>query len=356
MEDYSDFSDDPDPKTAIDDNLQGISFSPPLWEQRLDKFREILFSLKVVEVCDLGCGSGKLISQLCRCKGPRRIYGVDIDKFSLEEAAEECRPNMADFHFPRKHELKVSLFHGSILDPCELIPYQIQCVTLGEVIEHIYPESVPILTENIFKYIYPKYAIVSTPNREFNVYFPDPKHMRNYDHKFEWTRKEFEEWSHKVCKEYGYEVEFTGVGFPIGYQDHGFCTQFAVFRKQKFSYEKRPCSVKKGQFTNYEEFLYEIQKYDDFKSKFINSLYYSCNLAKSWNYLGNEDPIPLTEVFRVPTICVLCDGSLNRLRELILLYKNCGSYDFIYSQAYDTLTLVLSSDESSDYSSENEDI
>lgn len=46
----------------------------------------------------------------------------------------------------------------------------------------------------------PRLVIVTTPNAEFNVNFPqlmygtpDSK-FRHWDHKFEWTRKEFEEW------------------------------------------------------------------------------------------------------------------------------------------------------------------
>lgn len=129
----SDISQDNEFAIINDDSLGSLVFNPPLWEQRLDKVREILFSLKVVELCDLGCGSGKLISQLCRCKGLRKLYGIDIDKDSLEEASDETRPTVADFQFPRKDELTVSLIQGSILEPCGLIPHQIQCITLCEV-------------------------------------------------------------------------------------------------------------------------------------------------------------------------------------------------------------------------------
>lgn len=46
----------------------------------------------------------------------------------------------------------------------------------------------------------PKIVIVTTPNVEFNVYFPQLKYgtpeatLRIEDHRFEWTRKEFQEW------------------------------------------------------------------------------------------------------------------------------------------------------------------
>ena len=36
--------------------------------------------------------------------------------------------------------------------------------------------------------------------------------FRHWDHKFEWSRQEFEEWSHGVARHYGYEVKFHGIG------------------------------------------------------------------------------------------------------------------------------------------------
>lgn len=47
---------------------------------------------------------------------------------------------------------------------------------------------------------HPEILIVTTPNCEYNVNFPDLKYntpesiFRHDDHKFEWTRKEFEFW------------------------------------------------------------------------------------------------------------------------------------------------------------------
>jgi len=51
------------------------------------------------------------------------------------------------------------------------------------------------MPEAVFGQLSPKVVIVTTPNVEFNVLFPDLKGFRHYDHKFEWTRAEFEEWS-----------------------------------------------------------------------------------------------------------------------------------------------------------------
>jgi len=38
--------------------------------------------------------------------------------------------------------------------------------------------------------------------------------------------------AHRVCREYGYSVQFTGVGEALGHwRDVGFCTQIGVFQR-----------------------------------------------------------------------------------------------------------------------------
>ena len=61
-------------------------------------------------------------------------------------------------------------------------------------IEHLHPDEVERFTEVLFGYMTPATAIVSTPNVEFNPLFPRMPGFRNPDHKFEWTRAEFQSW------------------------------------------------------------------------------------------------------------------------------------------------------------------
>lgn len=63
-------------------------------------------------------------------------------------------------------------------------------------IEHLYDYILLGFPTNIFGYIKPKVAIITTPNAEFNALFPNLADggMRHPDHKFEWTRREFEDW------------------------------------------------------------------------------------------------------------------------------------------------------------------
>jgi hypothetical protein len=50
------------------------------------------------------------------------------------------------------------------------------------------------MPEVIFGHLQPNVVVVTTPNCEFNVLFPGLKKFRHYDHKFEWTRAEFQTW------------------------------------------------------------------------------------------------------------------------------------------------------------------
>lgn len=57
------------------------------------------------------------------------------------------------------------------------------------------------------------------------------KTFRHYDHKFEWTREQFENWALNVVQRFpNYSVVFSGVGEPpANFNNLGFCSQIAYF-------------------------------------------------------------------------------------------------------------------------------
>jgi hypothetical protein len=75
----------------------------------------------------------------------------------------------------------------------------------------------------------PRIVVVTTPNREYNVLFDGlpAGRFRHRDHRFEWTRAEFEEWAGETAGRFGYGVRFL----PVGPEDPevGAPTQMAVF-------------------------------------------------------------------------------------------------------------------------------
>ena len=99
----------------------------------------------------------------------------------------------------------------------------------------------------VLSYFCPKVLIVSTPNYEYNAILQrsnpsnqeeDPDEtsqsqacrFRNHDHKFEWTRKQFNHWASNLARQHNYSVEFSGVGGSADVEP-GFASHMAVFRR-----------------------------------------------------------------------------------------------------------------------------
>nr|KAJ3421335.1 Small RNA 2'-O-methyltransferase [Polyrhizophydium stewartii] len=111
-------------------------------------------------------------------------------------------------------------------------------------IEHLDPGVLGLFPTVVFGFYAPRVAVVTTPNAEFNVNFPNLGYgtpdavLRDADHRFEWTRAEFQEWAAMCAGEFGYSVEFHGIGrLPPSdnpapdTSDTGACTQAAVFTR-----------------------------------------------------------------------------------------------------------------------------
>lgn len=60
--------------------------------------------------------------------------------------------------------------------------------------------------------------------------------FRHDDHKFEWTRQEFQDWCKNICVRYpDYCVQFDGVGEAPADQKHlGYCSQIGIFTRNDF--------------------------------------------------------------------------------------------------------------------------
>src|SRR5690606_23150287 len=108
----------------------------------------------------------------------------------------------------------------------------VEAACLIEVIEHLDAERLPALEAVVFGAAKPRFVLMTTPNVEHNALFPNltAGGFRHPDHRFEWTRAEFEAWARRVCAAHGYEVKFQGIGadHPV----HGPPTQMAVFRRR----------------------------------------------------------------------------------------------------------------------------
>jgi hypothetical protein len=100
-----------------------------------------------------------------------------------------------------------------------------------EVIEHIDTSRLRAFERVVFEFARPQTVVVTTPNSEYNVRFetlPAGK-LRHRDHRFEWTRTEFETWAKRTADQHGYAVRFAPVG-PVD-AEVGAPTQMGVFSR-----------------------------------------------------------------------------------------------------------------------------
>ncbi|KAJ1975103.1 hypothetical protein H4R35_003299, partial [Dimargaris xerosporica] len=166
------------------------------------------------------------------------LYGLDIDREVLGLAQASCDVTDTDYRDLRPLPLTIDLYHGSLANPCQAF-VGVDCITFVEVIEHLYPTTLDCVGPVVLGHYQPNTFIVTTPNAEFNVHFPDLRYgtqnatFRHDDHKFEWTRAEFRQWCETQAERYCYTVAYDGVGYYNGKLDapEGPCTQMAVFTR-----------------------------------------------------------------------------------------------------------------------------
>ncbi|KAI8810877.1 hypothetical protein BJ742DRAFT_799059 [Cladochytrium replicatum] len=223
---------------AEEGNGHRVYFDPPLWLQRRSLVMQALLQYGAESVLDLGCGEGALLEILINDGSVTKLVGVDVDVPSLNLAVERLQPTQLDFQFLREKRLDLDLYQGSLADVDSRF-VGIDAVTAVEVVEHLHPPELEAFPSTVFGGYRPRIAVITTPNADFNVLFPSlaygtPENpMRHWDHKFEWTRREFQDWCEVNAKKYGYSVTFHGIGAMRSHRDKvatlGKCTQMAVF-------------------------------------------------------------------------------------------------------------------------------
>ena len=178
-------------------------------------------------VLDLGCGEGSLLRELLKDRAFVEIVGMDVSHRALEIASQKLR--LEDL--PTMQKERIRLIHGSLTyRDKRLAGYD--AATVVEVIEHQDPPRLAAFERVLFEFARPQTTVVTTPNVEYNVKFdtlPAGK-MRHKDHRFEWTRAEFQSWSNAIAARFGYSARFL----PIGPEDPivGSPTQMGIFTRQ----------------------------------------------------------------------------------------------------------------------------
>jgi 3' terminal RNA ribose 2'-O-methyltransferase Hen1 len=197
-----------------------------LHELRLDRVAAVLVEKGARRVVDLGCGSGKLLKRLLAEKQLTNILGVDVSSLGLELAERRLK---LDRMSERQRE-RINLIQGALTyRDRRLEGYD--AAALVEVIEHLEPDRLPALVRVVFEFAKPRLVVITTPNVEFNSKFEGmkPGQMRHADHRFEWTRAEFEAWCAPIAERFGYSVSLSGLGDAD--ETFGAPSQMAVFER-----------------------------------------------------------------------------------------------------------------------------
>lgn len=223
----ADEADDPDTTAEIAEQQEAALEQPlSLHQQRLEAVVDLLKQVGAKRVLDLGCGEGRLLRMLLPDPTFSDIVGLDISQRQLEIAARRLRLN----RLPDQVRDRITLLHGSLVYRDDrLAGYD--AAALVEVIEHLDGPRLAALEKVVFTAAQPKTVIVTTPNREYNVRFPTlpAGQFRHADHRFEWTRAEFESWGKRIAETNGYHVRFA----PLGPVDEavGGPSQMGVFTR-----------------------------------------------------------------------------------------------------------------------------
>jgi 3' terminal RNA ribose 2'-O-methyltransferase Hen1 len=193
-----------------------------LAEQRRDAVLATLAEVGATRVLDLGCGGGALLSALLQDRRYTEIVGTDVSARALDQAARRLRLD----RLPDRQQGRIALWQSALTYRDDRLRGY-DAAVLMEVVEHVDPPRLPALEAAVFGHARPGAVIVTTPNVEYNVNYEGLTGMRHSDHRFEWSRAEFQSWATATAATHGYQVTFRGVG--EGTEREGTPTQLALF-------------------------------------------------------------------------------------------------------------------------------
>ena len=213
-------------ETTHDLAEEAVERAISLHEQRLGAVIAVLKQSGARRVLDLGCGEGRLLELLLKERQFTDILGMDVSYRSLERAQDKLRFE----RLPSIQRERIRLIQGSLIYRDRRLE-GFDAAAVVEVIEHLDAPRLTAFERVLFEFAHPKTAVITTPNVEYNAKFETlpAGRFRHADHRFEWSRAEFIDWSNRVSERFGYVARFI----PIGPEDPvvGAPSQMAVFTR-----------------------------------------------------------------------------------------------------------------------------
>jgi 3' terminal RNA ribose 2'-O-methyltransferase Hen1 len=224
---------DPDEQAEVHaEEEDAIETRISLNEERLGAVVAALKASGAKRVLDLGCGEGKLLSALLADRQFEEIVGLDVSSRTLERASERLHLDQLS----QRQRDRIRLIQGSLTYRDRRLQ-GFDAAAVVEVVEHLDPPRLDAFARVLFEAARPGTVALTTPNAEYNVRFSGlpAGRLRHKDHRFEWTRAEFEKWSGDVAARFGYDVRFVAVGASDA--EVGSPTQMAVFTRGGYNGE-----------------------------------------------------------------------------------------------------------------------
>ncbi|MEW6365063.1 MAG: 3' terminal RNA ribose 2'-O-methyltransferase Hen1 [Acidobacteriota bacterium] len=175
-------------------------------DRRIQAVLDVLKKHGAGRVVDLGCGEGRLLRALMKEKQITEVVGLDVSVRSLEIAAERLDLE----RLPETKRRRVTLLHGSLMYRDKRLA-GFDAATVVEVIEHLDTPRLAAFERVLFEFARPRLVVLTTPNVEYNARLAGlpAGRFRHRDHRFEWTRREFQDWTATIAARCGYGVEIA---------------------------------------------------------------------------------------------------------------------------------------------------
>ncbi|MBW8880322.1 MAG: 3' terminal RNA ribose 2'-O-methyltransferase Hen1 [Asticcacaulis sp.] len=216
---------EPLPEPADSEGPEEVLEKPVnLNQQRLDWVMATLKRHGAKSVVDLGCGEGRLLALLAKDFEFDKVTGCDVSTRALDIARERLNFD----RLPEFQQSRITLMQSALTYRDKRLK-DYDAATVIEVIEHLEPDRLDAFARVILGEVKPTLVVMTTPNAEYNALFPDlpAGKFRHPDHRFEWTRAEFETWANTKAERFGYSVTFAAVG-PV-HEILGAPTQAGLF-------------------------------------------------------------------------------------------------------------------------------